>query len=103
VSWFKSINPYRESAIWNRHQISCFTGVKIPELSIEAQGQISYNIQERKMLYTAFNFVYHYQCIDLRADLRIFYFREKPEVQFGISFGLGNIGKTTDFLGGLGF
>jgi LPS-assembly protein len=103
VSWFKGINPYREEAIWNRHQISCFAGVKIPKLSVEAQGQISYNIQERKMLYSAFNFVYHYQCIDLRADLRIFYYREKPEVQFGISFGLGNIGKTTDFLGGLGF
>jgi len=103
VSWFKSINPYKESAIYNRHQINCFAGVKIPQLSLEAQAEISYNIQERKMLYSAFIFVYHYQCLDFKSDLRVFYFREKPELQFRISFGLGNIGKTTDFLGGMGF
>jgi len=103
VSWFKSVNLYREGAARNRHQINCFGGIKIPKLSLEGQGMISYNIQERKMLYSAFNFVYHYQCLDFGVDIRIFYFREKPELQFRISFGLGNIGKTTDFLGGLGF
>jgi LPS-assembly protein len=103
VSWFKSINPYIESEIWSRHQIDGFAGIKIPKLSLEAMGEVSYNILERKMLYSGLNLVYHYQCLDFRAELRVFHFREEPEVQYRISFGLGNIGKTIDFLGGLGF
>jgi len=103
ASWYKSINPYRESAFTNRHQINGFAGVKIPALSLEAQGEISYNILERKMLYSGLNLVYHYQCLDFRGEIRVFHFREEPEVQFRVSLGLGNIGKTTDFLGGLGF
>jgi hypothetical protein len=100
VNWYKSINPYRESALLNRHQISFWGGVKIPKLSAEGYAGFDFNIQERKMLYSTFSFVYHYQCLDFKADLKIFYFRERPETQFRISFGLGNIGKTTDFLGG---
>ena len=103
VNWYKSINPYYETALWNRHQVSFFGGAKIPGLSLEAQTEIDFNIKEREILYSALALVYHYQCIDFKGDLRIFYFREKPEVQFRISLGLGNIGKTTDFLGGLGF
>jgi hypothetical protein len=109
VSWFKSVNawykgtPMYELGLWDRHQISCFAGAKIPKLSLEAQTEFDFNIVERKMLYSAFAFVYHYQCLDFRADLRIFYFREKPETQFRLSIGLGNIGKTVDFLGGMGF
>jgi len=103
VSWFKSINPYEESEIWSRHQINGFAGVKIPKLSLEAMGEISYNILERKMLYSGLNLVYHYQCLDFRGEIRVFHFREEPEVQYRISLGLGNIGKTIDFLGGLGF
>jgi len=103
ISWYKSINPYYKGTLWQRHQINCFGGVKIPRLSLEVQAEIDYNIQEREMLYSAFFLIYHYQCIDFKTECKIFYFREKPEVQFRISFGLGNIGKTTDFLGGLGF
>jgi len=103
VNWYKSITPWYQQYLWNRHQIDCFTGVKIPALSIEAQAEVDFNIQERKMLYSAFSFVYDYQCLEFKVDFRIFYFREKPETQFRISFGLGNIGKTTDFLGGIGF
>jgi hypothetical protein len=103
VNWYKGINPWYPQYILNRHQINCFTGVKIPALSMEAQAEVDFNIQERKMLYSAFSFVYDYQCLELKVDFRIFYFREKPETQFRISFGLGNIGKTTDFLGGIGF
>lgn len=109
VSWFKSTNawykgmPLYELGIWDRHQISCFAGAKIPRLSLEAQTEFDFNIVERKMLYSGFAFVYHYQCLDFRADLRIFYFRERPETQFRLSIGLGNIGKTVDFLGGMGF
>ena len=103
MSWFKSLNPYQEIGALKRHQINGFAGVKIPKLSIEAQGEISYNILQRKMLYSGLNFVYHYQCLDFRGELRVFHFREQPEVQIRVSLGLGNIGKTIDFLGGLGF
>jgi hypothetical protein len=109
VSWFKSINSWLQGgqeiiySIWDRHQISFFGGLKIPRWSLEAQGEVDFNIVERKMLYAAANISYHYQCLDLRAEMRVYYFRERPETQFRISFGLGNIGKSTDFLGGMGF
>jgi len=103
VNWFKSVNPYTKKARYNRHQINIYGGLKIPRISLEAMAEIDFNIQEKEMLYSAFSLIYHYQCLDFKADLRIFYYREKPEPQFRISIGLGNIGKTTDFLGGMGF
>ncbi|NIM58480.1 MAG: LPS assembly protein LptD, partial [Candidatus Aminicenantes bacterium] len=103
VNWYKSVNPYIEGTFADRHQISFFGGLKIPELSLEAQAETDFNIQEGKMLYSAFAVVYNYQCLDFRVELKVFYFREKPETQFMFSFGLGNIGKTIDFLGGMGF
>jgi LPS-assembly protein len=101
VSWYRSLNPYFDNTWGERHQVSFYTGFKIPKINLDALGTLDYNIKERKLLYTALSLVYHYQCIDFKADVKIFYFREKPEAQFGISIGLGNIGKTTDFLGGL--
>lgn len=109
VSWFKSINSWLQGgqeiiySLWDRHQISFFGGLKIPRWSLEAQGEVDFNIVERKMLYAAANISYRYQCLDLKAEMRVYYFRERPETQFRISFGLGNIGKSTDFLGGMGF
>jgi len=103
VNWYKSINPYYEGVWWNRHQIGFFAGLKVPELSLEAQAETDFNIQEGKMLYSALALVYNYQCLDFRVELKVFYFREKPETQFMFSFGLGNIGKSIDFLGGMGF
>jgi len=103
INWYKSTDPYRESSLWARHQIGFYGGVKIPALSLEAQAELDFNILEKQMLYSAFVLVYHYQCLDFRTELKIFYFRDKPETQFRFSFGLGNIGKTTDVLGGLGF
>lgn len=103
LNWFKSTNPYVEDYKYARHQINCFTGLKIPKLSLEAMIDLDYNIEEKKMLYSSFSVIYHYQCIDVKVDLKIFYYRDQPETQLRISFGLGNIGKTTDFLGGMGF
>jgi LPS-assembly protein len=109
ISWFKSINAWSlgeegiNYSLWDRHQISFFGGLKIPKWSLEAQGEADFNIVERKMLYLAASVTYRYQCLDLKAEMRVYYFREVPETQFRVSFGLGNIGKTTDFLGGMGF
>lgn len=103
VSWYKSINPYRKNALFNRHQINAYGGVKLPALDMELEAEVDYNIQDRKLLYSAFSFVYDYQCLQLKAEARVYYFRETPETQFRVSFGLGNIGKSTDILGGIGF
>ncbi|MFQ5722053.1 MAG: LPS-assembly protein LptD [Candidatus Aminicenantales bacterium] len=103
VNWYRSINPYYSSILSNRHQISFFGQVRIPQLALRAQAAVDYNILQKELLYSAFVLVYQYQCLELKASCRIFYFRESPDVQFRISFGLGNIGKTTDFLGGMEF
>lgn len=103
VDWYKSINPFVEDVLGNRHQISCFGNVKIPLLSLEAQARVDFNIQERKMLYSGFRLLYHYQCLEFRFDLDMFYFREKPDIQFKISLKLMNIGSTVNFLGGMKF
>lgn len=103
VNWFKSINPYQEEARLSRHQIGLYGGIKIPRWGLEAQAELDFNIIEKQMLYSALGLVYHYQCIDFKGELKIFYFRDKPEAQFRFTLGLGNIGRTTDFLGGFGF
>jgi lipopolysaccharide assembly outer membrane protein LptD (OstA) len=103
INWYKSSDPFREEAAFTRHQINLYGGVKLPGLPLEATAELDYNILEKELLYSALSMVYHYQCIDFKADLRIFYFREKPEAQFSLSLELGNIGRTNDFLGGLGF
>ena len=107
MSWFKSSKAwYRDEfshVFGNRHQIGATAGFKVPKLPIDLLAEFDYNIKERKLLYPASSAVYHYQCLDFTFEIKVFYFRAKPETQFKFSLGLGNIGKTTDFLGGLGF
>ena len=119
VSWFKSINawlkgaaeagrsgstgstgylPLEYSSIWDRHQISMVGGLKIPALDLEGRGEFDYNIIQKKLLYVMGELIYHYQCLDLKAELRLFYFRDIPEVRFGFSLGLGNIGSSSSML-----
>jgi hypothetical protein len=101
VSWYRSMNPWHRDVLFNRQQIGVVSRFEIPRLQLEALGEFDYNILERKMLYSGISLVYHYQCLDFKADVRIFYYRATPEVQYRVSIGLGNIGKTTDFMGGL--
>jgi LPS-assembly protein len=103
VSWYKSTNPYYKNIYYDRHQISLAGGAKIAPLNLDARAEIDYNISDKQMMYSAASLVYHYQCLDFKADARIYFFRDKPEFQFKFSLGLGNIGKTTDFLGGAGW
>ena len=103
INWYKSTNPYYEGVTWDRHQIGLYGGVKIPRLSLDLEGELDYNIKEKELLYTGLALAYNYQCIDIRVEVKVFYYRDRPETQFNISFGLGNIGKSVDFLGGLGF
>jgi hypothetical protein len=101
LSWFKSMNPWYKDILGDRQQVGITTRLALPRLPLEALGEIDLNILERKILYSGLSLVYHYQCLDFKADVRIFNYRDKPEFQYRISFGLGNIGKTTDFMGGL--
>lgn len=103
LNWYRSINPWFKDILADRQQVGGVARLNIPRLKFEALGEFDFNIEKRRMLYTGLSLVYHYQCLDFKADVRVFYYREKPETQFRFSFGLGNIGKTTDFLGGLGF
>jgi LPS-assembly protein len=103
VSWFRSMNPWYQDVLGNRQHLGVVSRFEIPRLQLEAQGEFDFNILERKMLYSGVSLVYHYQCLDFKADFRVFYYRATPEVQYRFSIGLGNIGKTTDFMGGLGF
>lgn len=103
INWYKSTDPFREEVAFARHQINVYTGIKIPRLSLETLLELDYNIQEKELLYTAFTFVYTYQCLDFTGGIRVFYFRDKPEAQFNFTVGLGNIGKSPDVLGGMGF
>jgi lipopolysaccharide assembly outer membrane protein LptD (OstA) len=101
VSWFKSLSPWYKTVLFDRQQISVVGRMKIPRLQLEALGEFDFNIFERKMLYSGVSLVYHYQCFDFKVDMRTFYYRVPAETQFSVSIGLGNIGKTMDFWGGL--
>ena len=103
INWYRSINPFNRSNENDRDQINIYGSVKIPRVSLELRGEVDFNIVEGKMLFSAFGASYRYQCIDFKGDLRMYFFREKPDLQFSLSLGLGNIGKTTDFLGGARF
>lgn len=103
LSWFKSMNPWYKDILGDRQQVGITTRLALPRMPFDALGEVDINILERKILYSGLSLVYHYQCLDFKADVRVFNYREKPEFQYRISIGLGNIGKTTDFMGGLDF
>lgn len=100
LSWYMSVNPWREAYYGNRHQVSAGGGIKLPRLNLDAIAEIDYNVLEKKLLYVAGSVVYHYQCIDFRLESRIYYFREEPEFQIRFSFDLAGVGKSNDFLSG---
>ena len=97
------MNPYYKDILGDRQQVGITTRLALPRLPFEALGEIDFNILEREILYTGVSLVYHYQCLDFKADIRVFNYREEPEFQYRISIGLGNIGKSTDFMGGIGY
>ena len=109
VSWFKSLNAWVENIppelrdLYNRHQVSTWGQLRLPAFNLDLVGEVDFNIQERKLLYTAGRAVYHYQCLDFTAEVRVFYFRARPEAQFKFSLGLGTITPSSDFLSGLSF
>ena len=109
LTWFKSRNAWVAGAdpdliaLYNRDQIGAFGGLRLPGANLDLQLEADYNIKDRKLLYTAAQATYHYQCLDILVDVRTFYFRAKTDTQVRVSVGLGSIGRSLDFLGGFGF
>jgi len=109
INWYKSRNAWIVgidpdlAPFYNRHQIGLFGGLRLPGLSLDLQADADYNIRERKLLYTGGRVTYHYQCLDLTADVRVYYLRSRPETQFRVSIGLGAIGRSLGLLDGFGF
>jgi len=101
-SWITGVDPTL-SALYNRQQIGAVAGWRFPALSLDFLGEVDYNLHDKKLLYTAGQVVYHYQCLDFMFEAKVFYYRLRPETQVRFSVGLGNIGRTGDLLGGLGF
>ncbi|MCP2604838.1 LPS-assembly protein LptD [Candidatus Aminicenantes bacterium AH-873-B07] len=104
LSWFqRKILYVSEYHFANYNQIRVYTGFKIPKIGIESSFEVDHDFIQKKTLYAAFSVIYHYQCIDFKGEVKIFNFREKPDIQFRFSIGFGNIGRVADFLGGIGF
>jgi LPS-assembly protein len=103
ASWYKSQNAWYGAQFYDRHQVSAYSAIKFPRLQLEALGELEYNITAGQILYSGLAAVYHIQCLDLKLNARLFNFREKPELQIRFTVGLGNIGKSGDFLGGRDF
>ncbi len=100
-SWITGVDPALV-ALYDRDQIGASAGLRLPGLGLDLELQADYNIGERRLLYTGARLTYHYQCVDLLFDVRAYYYRETPDVQFRFSLGLGAIGRTLGFLQGFG-
>ncbi|HVP91991.1 MAG TPA: LPS assembly protein LptD [Terriglobales bacterium] len=107
LNWYKSMNSWATgvdpslASLYNRHQLGLSGGLRLPGAGLELVGDIDYNLQEHKLLYTAGQVVYHYQCLDFQAEVRVYYFRVPPQTEFRLSVAIGNIGRTPEVLGGL--
>ncbi len=101
-AWLVGVDP-QLAGLYNRDQINVYSGWRLPGLGLDLQGEVDYNIQDRKLLYTAGQAIYHFQCLDFLLEARVSYLLQVPDVQIRFSMGVGNIGRTMDFLGGIGF
>jgi len=102
LNWSKSYQLIAPNSFFRSNQIGWQGNFRWPE-KIELKAQMEYDLQAKKFLYTGLAGVYHYQCLDFSFDLRVFYYRSRPETQFKFSIGLGNISRTSDLLGGFSF
>lgn len=109
LSWLRSRNSWVTGvdpaliALYNRDQIGVFAGTRLRRLGLDLQVAADYNLGEGRLLHTGVQAVYHWQCLDIRVDVRVFNFRDRPDAQVRVSLGLGAIGQTLDLLGGFGF
>ncbi|MCR4395231.1 MAG: putative LPS assembly protein LptD [Candidatus Saccharicenans sp.] len=102
LNWSRNYQVLSPDSIFRSHQAGLQAGWRWPE-RLDLKTQVEFDLQNRKVLYTALAGIYHYQCLDFSFDLRVFYYRSQPEAQFRFSIGLGNISRSSELLGALGF
>lgn len=101
-NWSKSYQLVGPESFYRSNQVGLQGSFRWPE-KLEFKAQVELDLQQKKLLYTGLAGIYHYQCLDFSFDLRVFYYRSRPEAQFKFSVGLGNISRTTDLLGAFAF
>jgi len=102
LNWSKSYQLLAADSFFRSHQVGLQSGFRLPA-RLDFKGQIEYDVLLKKIIYAGLSCTYHYQCLDFGLDLRIFNYRLRPETQFRFSVGLGNISRSSAFLGGFAF
>ncbi|MDD8020667.1 MAG: LPS assembly protein LptD [Acidobacteriota bacterium] len=102
LNWSKSYQQLSADSFFRSNQVGLQSSFRLPA-KLEIKGQVEYDFQLKKVIYTGLMCTYHYQCLDFSFDLRIFNYRFRPETQFRFSVGLGNISRSSNFLGAFSF
>lgn len=102
LDWSKSYFMMGPDSIFWNNQAGLQLGIRFPE-TLDLKIQMQRDLKRKKQIYNGLQAVLHYQCLDFVLDLRMYYYRSKPDTQFKLSIRLGNITQTTDLLGTIGF
>jgi LPS-assembly protein len=97
VNWFKSISTWLDDPTWDRHQINVAGTLKVPRLSLEAQAEVNINLLQKELQHLAFQVLYDYQCLVIKAGFM--YFQYRSEIVPILRVTLGDISGSEDFLG----
>jgi LPS-assembly protein len=97
VNWFKSISVWLDEPWWDRHQINVAGTLKVPGLSLEAQAEANFNLLQKELQHLAFQVLYDYQCLVIKAGFM--YFQYRSEIVPILRVTVGDIGNSGDFLG----
>jgi LPS-assembly protein len=97
INWFKSISAWLDEPWWDRHQINVTGTLKVPGLSLEAQAEANFNLLQKELQHLAFQVLYDYQCLVIKAGFM--YFQYRSEIVPILRVTLGDIGGSGDFLG----
>jgi len=102
LNWSKSYYMMGPDSIFWNNQAGLQAGFCWPE-KLDLKIQMQRDLKRKKQIYNGLSAIYHYQCLDFVLDLRMYYYRSKPDTQFKFSIRLGNISQSTDLLGAFGF
>ena len=102
LNWSKSYYLLGPDNVFWSNQAGFQAGFRWPE-KLDLKIEMQRDLERKKQIFTGVSAVYHYQCLDFVLDLRMYYYRTKPDTQFKFSLRLGNISQSTDLLGKFGF
>jgi lipopolysaccharide assembly outer membrane protein LptD (OstA) len=96
VNWFKSTSGWVNDPSWDRHQINVAGTLNVPRLSLKAQAEVNINLLQKELQHLAFQVLYDYQCLVIKAGFM--YFQYRSEIVPILRVSLGDIGGSEDFL-----